>query len=178
MENYEEILSVKSTRRKKEKIKTKRLHIYVSDEINELIRKECDARDTTISKYIINKATDFDTSSILKQLTQTAKMLRILKQKKVLNVLEEKEIATVLEEIETDLSEGDKQEGKLPAKSKGLHIRMNAKTYDALKAKADKYSMSMSDYVGFTAAFDIGSISKKLDAIYALLLKAVEKVEE
>lgn len=167
---------------KGEKYKSKRIHIYVSDEINEFIRNECERQGTTISKYIVNKVIEFDASNIMKRLNEIIKMLKILKKKKVLNVLSNKEMDKLLEgtageTIEEVLKEADSK--PFTNKSKGLHLRMDAKTYDALKAKADKMSMSMSDYVGFVCTeFDIENISKKVDAIYDLLLKAVEKADE
>ncbi len=179
--------------------KNKRIHIYVRDEHNDLIRQESKKQGLSISEYIINKVISFDVKGIPLMLDDIIRLIKKLSEKKVLKMSEDKEIVQALAKLtsiependesftETEdldavlkefVSAKDDKKCNLTIKTKQLHIRTSEEVYELIKVQAAKHSMSMNDYIAFIATeFDIENISKKVDAIYDLLLKIDEKTD-
>lgn len=158
-------------------ISNKRLHPYVDEKTAEKIRTESKRLGISISEYVLYTAFMFKTDDIPQKLDNTLEKLNHYMNMKGIEPVKKGDgsIMTKTSGDELRQRSGTKTnkgsnaaEKEQPKKERNeqFHLRITQESYDEIKRRAAKFSMSLSDYVVFvTTHFDIMDISRKIDEI-------------
>lgn len=155
--------------------KKQRLHIYVTAELNERIRKECEGSGVTLVKYLLGHILSFDLSAMPERLQdaleKTNRLLNINNVKANYRPRNQRgefvSMANVMNDTET-----------IEVRTEQFHLRVTQECYNEIKRRAAMYSMSISDYVVFVLQhYDVAETSKKVDEINAKLDMLLAKKE-
>ena len=146
--------------------KKQRLHIYVTAELNERIRKECEENGVTLVKYLLGHILSFDLSAMperLQNALEKTNRLLIVSNVKA-NYRPRNQIGEFVTMAKVMNNEG------VEIRTEQFHLRVTQECYNEIKRRAAMYSMSISDYVVFVLQhYDVAETSKKIDEINAKL---------
>lgn len=142
--------------------RTKRLHFLTSREADEVIKRESGRLGITMSDYVLYRALTFKTGDITGLLgSAILKLDRCIEA----NNIKLNKGATVMNEVKNF-----KKDNVANAKTEQYHLRVTPDAYEKLIARANEYSMSVSDYITFIIChFDISEISLKIEEINSRL---------
>ena len=148
-------------------IKSKRLNIYVTEEVDNVIRTKSKENGMLMGDYIIERALSFELENIPEKLSETIALLNRIK-RRALDMTDDKTKKNVVQssQKQAEMNKQVKEAVSGVYKTKGFHLRVTEETYEKLKKKAAEYSMSLSDYVVFVITyFDVEKISNQIDTI-------------
>lgn len=130
-----------------------RFNVVVPTQMKDDIREKCKEEKKNISEYVCGLAANLvvPDSKILKQ-------IRIDRYNRDYRMVAKKYVKEIKE------SDNMSRVSGMNPKTSQFHLRVPAQVYQAIKAKADKMSMSVSDYIIFSITkYDIEEVSLKLD---------------